>query len=83
MDLLAELEKLHECMAGVKDDRAVVAELLSQSIRGISDALVDQNMPSIQSIPPQPQSAKDVLAAFSLVLERLWEEHASGFGSQA
>jgi hypothetical protein len=37
----------------------------------ISDALVDLNVLPIQGIPAQPQSAKGVLTAFGLVLERL------------
>jgi hypothetical protein len=69
-------------MTGVKDDRAVEAELLSQLVRGISNALVDLNVLPIQGIPPQPRLAKDVLAAFGLIPERLREGHASGLGSQ-
>jgi hypothetical protein len=78
-----ELEKLHEHVDEVEDDRAVEAKLLSWSVRAISDALVDLNVLPIQGIPLQPRSAKDVLAVFGLVLERLREERASGFGSQA
>jgi hypothetical protein len=78
-----ELEKLHERVAIVKDDRAIEAELLSWSVRGNSDALVDLNVLPIQGIPLQPRSAKDLLATFGLILEWLREEHASGFGLQA
>jgi hypothetical protein len=39
-----EMEELHERVAGVKDGRAIEAELLSQSVRGIFDALVDLNV---------------------------------------
>jgi hypothetical protein len=78
-----ELEKLRERMARGDDNRVVEAELLSRSVRGISDALVDLNMLPIQGIPLQPWSAKDVLAAFSLVLEWLRKKHAFGFSSQA
>jgi hypothetical protein len=78
-----ELEKLRERVAIVKDDRAIEAELLSWSVGGNSDALVDLNVLPIQGIPLHPWSAKDPLAMFGLILEWLREEHASGFGSQA
>jgi hypothetical protein len=81
-DLPAEMEKLCERVAGVEDDHAIEVELLSRLVRGISDALVDLNVLPIQGIPLQPWSTKDVLAAFGLIMERLWAVHASGFGSQ-
>jgi hypothetical protein len=65
------LERLHECVARVEDDRAVEAGQLSWSVRDISDALVDLNVLPIQDNPLQPQSTKDVLTTFGLVLERL------------
>jgi hypothetical protein len=83
MDPPPELEKLREHVAGVKDERAVEAKLLSWSVRDISGALVDLNVLPIQGIPLQSRSAKDILAEFGLILERLREEHASGFGSQS
>jgi hypothetical protein len=70
-------------VVGVEDDWVIEAELLSLLVRGNSDALVKLNVLPTQGIPPQPQSAKDVLVAFGLVLERLREEHASSFGLQA
>jgi hypothetical protein len=82
-DLSAEVEKLRKRVVGVEDEQAIEVEQLSWSVREISDALVDLNVLPIRDIPSQPRSAKDVLAVFILVLERLWEEHASGFGSQA
>jgi hypothetical protein len=39
----------------------------------IFDGLVNLNVLPIQGIPVLPQSAKDVLMAFGLVLQRLWE----------
>jgi hypothetical protein len=48
-----------------------------QSVREIFNALVDLDVFTIQDIPSQPRSAKDVLTAFSLILEWLWEEHGS------
>jgi hypothetical protein len=45
-----------------------------RSIKEISDALVDLNVLPIQDIPSQLWSAKDVLAAFNLVLDWLPEE---------
>jgi hypothetical protein len=77
-----ELEGLREHVARVEDDHADEGKQLSRSIREIFDALVDLNVLPIQDIPLQPWSAKDVLAAFGLVLERLREEHASGPRSQ-
>jgi hypothetical protein len=77
-----ELERHHKRVARVEDDRATEAEQLSWSVRDIFDALVNLNVLPIQDIPSQPRSAKDVLMVFGLVLERLWDEHASGIGSQ-
>jgi hypothetical protein len=74
MSLLLELGKLHERVAGTEDDRTVEAEQLSRSIREISDTLVDLNVLLIQDIPSWPQSAKDVLSVFSLILDQLREE---------
>jgi hypothetical protein len=73
-NLSLELGKLHERVAKAEDDRAVEAEQLSRSIREIFDALVDLIVLPIQDVPSQPWLAKDVLVAFSLVLERLREE---------
>jgi hypothetical protein len=62
-DLSMEMEKLHERVPGGEDERAVEAEQLSQSVREISDALVDLDTFPIQDIPLQPRSPKDVLTA--------------------
>jgi hypothetical protein len=59
------------CVAKTEDDRAIEAEQFSRSIREISDAVVDLNVLPIRDIPSHPRSAKDVLAVFSLLLERL------------
>jgi hypothetical protein len=47
----------------------------------ISDALVDLGIFSILDIPECPKLAHDVLTAADLIMERLWEEHASDTGS--
>jgi hypothetical protein len=60
-------------VAKAEDDRVVEAEQLPRSIREISDTLVDLSVLPIRDVPSQPWSAKDVLAVFSLVLERLRE----------
>jgi hypothetical protein len=73
-NLSLELGKIHEHMAEPEDDRAVEAEQMSRLVREISNSLVDTNVLPIQDVPSQSQSANDVLAAFSLILERLWEE---------
>jgi hypothetical protein len=73
-DLPSELGKLHERVAEVKDDHTIATEQLSQSTIEISNALVELNVLAIQVIPSQPRSVKDVMAAFSLVLEWLCEE---------
>jgi hypothetical protein len=49
--LPSELVKLHQCIAGTEDDHAIEAEELSQSIREISNALVNHNVLPIQDIP--------------------------------
>jgi hypothetical protein len=72
-NLSLKLGELWERVAGVRDDRAVEGEQLSQLTMAISDALVDLNVLPIQGIPVQPQSAKGVLTTFGLVLEQLWE----------
>jgi hypothetical protein len=66
--------KLCERVAGIEDNCAVEAEQLSRSIRKIFDALVNLNVLPIRDISLRPRSAKDVLAAFSLVLDRIREE---------
>jgi hypothetical protein len=58
-------------VARVEDDRATEAGQLSWLVRDISDALVDLNVLPIQDNPLQPQSTKDVLTTFGLVVERL------------
>jgi hypothetical protein len=70
-NLSSELGKLHERVAEAEDDHAIEANQLSRSIREISDDLVDMNMLPIWDVPSQLQSVKDVLAAFSLILEQL------------
>jgi hypothetical protein len=52
-DLSAEMEKLHEHVARVKDERTVEAVQLSWSIMEISDALVDLGVFPIRDIPAQ------------------------------
>jgi hypothetical protein len=69
-----ELGKLHEHVAEAEDDHVVETEQLSRSIMEISDTPVDVNVLPIRDVPLHPRSTKDVLMAFSLVLERLWEE---------
>jgi hypothetical protein len=81
-DLSMEMEKLHVHIPGGEDECAVEAEQPSQSVREISDALVDLDTFPIQDIPLQPRSPKDVLTVFSLILEWLRDEHASGDCSQ-
>jgi hypothetical protein len=80
-DLLAELEKLRERVAGVENKRATEAVQLSRSVMEIFDALVDLGVFPIRDIPAQPKSAKDVLAVVSPVLEWLREECAFVAGS--
>jgi hypothetical protein len=76
-----ELEKLHERVDGVEDERVTEAVQLSWSVMEISNALVNLGVFPIRDIPAQPKSADDVLTVVNLVLERLWEEHASITGS--
>jgi hypothetical protein len=80
-DLLVELEKLHERVDGVEDERVTEAVQLSWLVMEISNALVNLGVFPIRDIPAQPKSADDVLTVVNLVLERLWEEHASITGS--
>jgi hypothetical protein len=44
----------------------------------ISNALVNLVVFSIQDIPQCPKLARDVLTVAGLILEHLWEDHASG-----
>jgi hypothetical protein len=69
------LERLHEHMAGVEDDRVIKGVQLSRSITEISDALVDLNILPIQDIPSQLRSANDVLAAMGGAC--LWRQLSS------
>jgi hypothetical protein len=78
---LAELEKLCECVARVEDKSAAEAVQLSWSVVKISDARVDLSVFPIWDISAKLKSAKDVLMAVGLVLERLCEEHAFVAGS--
>jgi hypothetical protein len=50
-DLSAELEELHESMAGIEGDRSTEGMKLSWSVREISDALVDLGVFPIRDIP--------------------------------
>jgi hypothetical protein len=77
-DLLVELEELHELMTGIESECVAEVMTLSRSVMEISDALVDLEVFPIRDIPERPQSARDVLTATCLVLERLWEECDSG-----
>jgi hypothetical protein len=78
--LSAELEELHESVAGIEGDRSTEGMKLSWSVREISDALVDLGVFPIQDIPQHLKSAQDVLMVTDLILERLREERASGTG---
>jgi hypothetical protein len=73
-NLSSEFRKLHEHMAEAEDDRVVETEQLSRSFQEIFNTLVDLNVFPIWDVPSQPRSDKDVLVAFNLVLEQLWEE---------
>jgi hypothetical protein len=73
-ELPSKLGKLCEREAEVEDNRAIDAEQLSRSTMEISNALVDLNMLLIQGIPSQPRLVKDVMVAWSLVLEWLRKE---------
>jgi hypothetical protein len=72
--LPSELGKLRERMAEVEDDHGTEAEQLSRSTMEISNALVILNVVPIQGIPSQPWLVKDVMAAFTQVLELLCEK---------
>jgi hypothetical protein len=78
--LSAELEELHESVAGIEGDHSTEGMKLSWSVREISDALVDLGVFPIQDIPQHLKSAQDVLMVTDLILERLREERASGTG---
>jgi hypothetical protein len=64
-DLLVELEKLHEHVAGVEDERVAETIELSQPVMEISDAQVDLGVFPTRDIPVQPMSTKDVLTVVS------------------
>jgi hypothetical protein len=68
------LGKLSEHVAVVEDDHAAEAEQLSQLTIEISNALVILNVVPIQGIPSQPRLVKDVMVAFTQVLELLHEK---------
>jgi hypothetical protein len=72
-DLSVELGQAHARVDGINGECAVEAGQLSQLVMGIFHALVDLDMLHILDIPQLPKSARDVLAAASLVLERLRE----------
>jgi hypothetical protein len=76
----AVMEELHVRVAGVKDERATEAGELSQLIMEISSALVNLGTLPIRDIPQLSKMAQEVSVAASLILERLWEVHASGGG---
>jgi hypothetical protein len=63
----------------VEDEVAEAVELL-RLVMEISDALVDLGVFLIGDTPRLPKSAREVLAAVTLILERLQMEHASGAG---
>jgi hypothetical protein len=67
-------------VAGIESKRAAKAMKLSQSVREISDALVNLSVLPIRDIPQCLKSTQDVLMAAGPILERLREEHASGTG---
>jgi hypothetical protein len=75
-----ELEELREHAAGVENERDVEVVQLSRLIMEILDALAGLGLSPIQDIPTHPASAQDVLTAASLILQCLWEEHASDAG---
>jgi hypothetical protein len=49
--LSAELEELHESVAGIEGDHSTEGMKLSWSVREISDALVDLGVFPIRDIP--------------------------------
>jgi hypothetical protein len=63
-----ELEELHACVAGVKDERAIKAGKLSKLVVEISNSLVDLLMLPVRDIPQLSKSAQVVLAAADLIL---------------
>jgi hypothetical protein len=63
-----ELEELHACVAGVKDERAIEAGKLSKLVVEISNSLVDLLTLPVRDIPQLPKSAQVVLAAADLIL---------------
>jgi hypothetical protein len=67
-------------VVGVESECAVEAVQLSRSIIEVSDALVDLGMFPFWYIPAHLKSTQHVLTAAGLILECLWEEHASGAG---
>jgi hypothetical protein len=79
-DILTELEELHGRVAGVESKHVVKVMQLSRSVMEISNALVDLGVFPIWDILAHPESAQDVLTVASLILEHLWEEHASDAG---
>jgi hypothetical protein len=70
-DLLAELEGLHERMAGVKDECVAKAEEPVALVMGISKALVDLSLPPIQGVPQVLRKAREVLEATGIILKCL------------
>jgi hypothetical protein len=70
-DLSVGMEKLRQCMAGVKGECAAEATQLSRSVMKISDALVDLGVFPIREILVQPRSTQDVLMLCNHILERL------------
>jgi hypothetical protein len=79
-DLPVELEELRECVAGIESECTAEVVQLSRSVMEISNALVDVGVFPIWDIPMHPESVQCVLMMTSLILERTWEEHASGVG---
>jgi hypothetical protein len=69
-------------VAGVENERATEVVQLLQSFMEIIDALVDLGVLPIWDIPTHLKSAQDVLAAASLISERLGAEHASSLCPQ-
>jgi hypothetical protein len=79
-DLLAELEEFRTRVAGVEYEHATEAGKLSMLVVGISNALVDLRTLPIWDILQLSKIDYEVLAMTGLILESLWEEHASGIG---
>jgi hypothetical protein len=74
------LEELRKRMAGVDEERVVEAEKLAALVTETSRDLMDLGLPPIQEIPQVLRKAWEVLKAARIVLEHLWEVHASGAG---